>query len=103
LSLLRQVFFGKNNSGIIIEKYLGDAKPREIFVTACLLIPIIGIGLYPKLVTQTYDVKTVAVAAQMRQSLPLIVQEESPLYSGTFTAPQLAKTKAQPILGVTQY
>ncbi|NEO42863.1 MAG: NAD(P)H-quinone oxidoreductase subunit 4, partial [Moorea sp. SIO4A3] len=59
--------------------------------------------LYPKLVTQTYDVKTVAVAAQMRQSLPVIVQEESPLYSGTFTAPQLANTKAQPILGVTQY
>lgn len=103
LSLLRQVFFGKNNSGIIIEKYLGDAKPREIFVTACLLIPIIGIGLYPKLVTQTYDVKTVAVAAQMRQSLPVIVQEESPLYSGTFTAPQLANSNPQAILGVTNY
>jgi NAD(P)H-quinone oxidoreductase subunit 4 len=31
-----------------------DAEPREIYVISCLLVPIIGIGLYPRLVTDTY-------------------------------------------------
>jgi len=58
LSMLREVFYGEENSGLIVEEYLGDAKPREIFIAVCLLVPIIGIGLYPKVATQTYDVKT---------------------------------------------
>lgn len=88
LSMLRQVFYGDNNSGIVIEEYLGDAKPREVFITACLLIPIIGIGLYPKSVTQTYDVKTVAVAAHIRHELPVIAQQQPPsLYARVLTAP----------------
>jgi NAD(P)H-quinone oxidoreductase subunit 4 len=45
-----------------------DAKPREIFIAASFLILIIGVGLYPKLATQLYDVKTVAINAQVRQS-----------------------------------
>lgn len=45
-----------------------DAKPREIFIAACFLSLIIGIGLYPKLATQLYDTKLIAVNAQMRQS-----------------------------------
>jgi NAD(P)H-quinone oxidoreductase subunit 4 len=68
--MLRKVFYGKGNSELVLEKYMADAKPREIFITACLLVPIIGIGLYPKLAMQTYDVKTVAVAAQVRNALP---------------------------------
>jgi NAD(P)H-quinone oxidoreductase subunit 4 len=39
-------------------------------VALCLLLPILGIGLYPRLATQTYDVTTVAVAAQLRSALP---------------------------------
>ncbi len=102
LSMLRQVFYGKNNSGLIIEKYLADAKPREIFITACLLVPIIGIGLYPKIATQTYDVKTVAVAAQVRNALPVVAQQRTLLYSGTFTAPQLPTAEPQALLGVVK-
>jgi len=92
LSMLRQVFYGMDTSGIIIEEYLGDAKPREMFIAVCLLVPIIGIGLYPKLATQTYDVKTVAVATQVRNVLPTVVaqQQKSPLYSTVLVAPQLA-------------
>ena len=56
-TLLWTLFFGSNNSGLIIEEYLGDAKPREITIAACLLIPIIGIGIYPKVATQTYDLQ----------------------------------------------
>ncbi|MFP4337037.1 MAG: NAD(P)H-quinone oxidoreductase subunit 4, partial [Halothece sp.] len=75
LSMLRQVFYGNANSGIIIEKYLGDAKPREVFITACLLLPIIGIGFYPKLATQTYDVKTVEIALKAREAVTPVIAE----------------------------
>jgi NAD(P)H-quinone oxidoreductase subunit 4 len=103
LSMLRQVFYGKNNSGLVIEKYMADAKPREIFITACLLVPIIAIGLYPKLATQTYDVTTVAVSAQVHKALPTIAQQQSSrVYSQTFTAPQLPTAKPQRLLGVVK-
>jgi NAD(P)H-quinone oxidoreductase subunit 4 len=108
LSMLRKVFYGKENSGLVIEKYLGDAKPREIFITACLLVPIIGIGLYPKIATQTYDVKTVAVAAQVRDALPVSAQQRGLLgsaslprfYSGGFFAPELPGSEAKALLSV---
>jgi NAD(P)H-quinone oxidoreductase subunit 4 len=106
--MLRKVFYGKENSGLVIEKYLGDAKPREIFITACLLVPIIGIGLYPKIATQTYDVKTVAVAAQVRDALPVSAQQRGLLgsaslprfYSGGFFAPELPGPEAKALLSV---
>lgn len=59
-----------------------------------------GIGLYPKMLTQTYDVKTVAIAAQVRHALPVIAQERSRLYSGTLAAPQLPTAKPPRLLGV---
>lgn len=70
LSMLREIFYGKENTFLENKKIMwSDAQPREIFITACLLIPIIGIGLYPKLATQTYDVKTTQVAAHEHQVL----------------------------------
>lgn len=99
LSMLRQVFYGNDNSGIIVEGYLGDAKPREVFIAVCLLLPIIGIGMYPKLATQTYDVKTVAVAAQVRQVLPTVIaQKQQPLYSTALVAPQLAVPESRALI-----
>ncbi len=100
LSMLREVFYGVENSGLVIEEYLGDAKPREMFIALCLLLPIIGIGLYPKLATQTYDVKTVAVAAQVRDVLSTVVaqQPRSPQYSDVLLAPQLAVTQTRTLL-----
>ncbi|BAU63047.1 NADH dehydrogenase subunit 4 [Stanieria sp. NIES-3757] len=76
LSMLRQVFYGDSNPQLKIDNYQADAQPREIFITACLLIPIIAIGLYPKLVTSTYDMKTVEVASKVRAALPVIVQQQ---------------------------
>jgi len=101
LSLLRTVFFGSHNSGLIIEEYLGDAKPREIAIAACLLIPIIGIGIYPKVATQTYDVKTVAVTAHIRDSLPVFAQQKdrSVLYSGGLFAPEIPGSGSGTLLG----
>jgi len=77
LSMLRQVFFGQNTSGIVIEKFLGDLKPRELAVSLCLIVPIIGIGFYPRLATQTYDLKTVAVVADVRNVLPTVIAQQS--------------------------
>ncbi|VEP15833.1 NAD(P)H-quinone oxidoreductase chain 4 1 (fragment) [Hyella patelloides LEGE 07179] len=76
LSMLREVFYGKSNPKLKLDSFSIDAQPREIFITACLLIPIICIGLYPKLVTSTYDMKTVQVADKMRSALPVIVQNQ---------------------------
>jgi NAD(P)H-quinone oxidoreductase subunit 4 len=103
LSMLRRVFYGPESAALTDQVcILEDVKPREVFITACLLVPIIGIGLYPKLVTQTYDVKTVAVAAQVRAGLPLIAQQRSPLYSSTLAAPRIPGTTAQKLLSVVE-
>ncbi|ERN42932.1 proton-translocating NADH-quinone oxidoreductase, chain M [Rubidibacter lacunae KORDI 51-2] len=107
LSMLRQVFYGTNSTGIVIENYLGDAKPREVFVTICLLIPIVGIGLYPKLATRTYDVKTVEVAVKARDAVPVIAQRQErfqearlalPFYAPAFAAPGLPASSLQALL-----
>jgi NAD(P)H-quinone oxidoreductase subunit 4 len=45
-----------------------DAKPREVFIAVCFLALIVGIGFYPKVATQMYDAKTVAVNAEVRQA-----------------------------------
>ena len=54
LSMLREIFFGKENPKLAEERKLIDAEPREIYIIACLLLPIVGIGLYPRLVTESY-------------------------------------------------
>ncbi|KEF42497.1 MAG: NAD(P)H-quinone oxidoreductase subunit 4 [Cyanobium sp. CACIAM 14] len=54
LSMLREIFFGKENAELASHTHLVDAEPREIYVISCLLVPIIGIGLYPRLVTDSY-------------------------------------------------
>lgn len=85
---------------MVIEGYLGDAKPREMFIAICLLVPIIEIGLYPKVATQTYDVKTVAVVTQVRNVLPTVVAQQgrSPLYSTVLIAPHLAPAESRSLL-----
>jgi NAD(P)H-quinone oxidoreductase subunit 4 len=86
LSMLRQVFYGKNETGLKFDRFAADAQPREIFITACLLLPIIGIGLYPKLATNTYDVKMVEVAVKSRAVLPefAINGNNDAFYSNSF-------------------
>lgn len=76
LSMLRRVFFGQERDTVPIEPWL-DIKPRELVITLSLLIPIIGIGFYPKIATQTYDSTTVAVAAHLRDALPTIARSEN--------------------------
>ena len=64
LSMLREIFFGKENIQLVEETNLVDAEPREIYIISCLLVPIIGIGLYPKLITDTYSSSIEALVAR---------------------------------------
>ena len=75
LSMLRRVFFGKQLESS--DKPWLDAKPRELAISLCLIVPIIGIGLYPKIATQTYDSTTVAVAAHLREAQPTIATADN--------------------------
>ncbi len=54
LSMLREIFFGKENSNLVSNAKLVDAEPREIYIIGSLLVPIIGIGLYPRIITDIY-------------------------------------------------
>ncbi|BDA67362.1 proton-translocating NADH-quinone oxidoreductase, chain M [Rivularia sp. IAM M-261] len=87
LSMLREIFYGKENEELVSHQNLIDAEPREIFIIACLLVPIIGIGLYPKMLTQIYDSTTIQLTARLRDSVPTIAQKESPAVS--LQAPEL--------------
>jgi NAD(P)H-quinone oxidoreductase subunit 4 len=77
LSMLRRVFYGQSS---LPEQALApwmDAQPREIFIAVSMIVPIVAVGLYPKMVTQTYDVKTVAVAAEIQESITQVAQARS--------------------------
>ncbi|MDB9318437.1 MULTISPECIES: NAD(P)H-quinone oxidoreductase subunit 4 [Cyanophyceae] len=103
LSMLRQVFYGEQNAELRLDTVISDIKPRELFITACLIIPIIGIGFYPKLVTQTYDVKAVELAAHARQVLPVFArQQPASLYSTIFTAPTLASSEIDTLVNLSE-
>nr|WP_320668353.1 NAD(P)H-quinone oxidoreductase subunit 4 [Prochlorococcus sp. MIT 1307] len=54
LSMLREIFFGKENTNLTSNTNLVDAEPREVYIISSLLVPIIGIGLYPRLMTDSY-------------------------------------------------
>jgi NAD(P)H-quinone oxidoreductase subunit 4 len=102
LSMLREIFFGKENAELAAHTHLVDAEPREIYVISCLLVPIIGIGLYPRLITDSYRASVEALvnrenvalarldhppaeAVMRRATLALLPTGELPLQ-----APQLA-------------
>jgi len=127
LSMLRQVFYGSgvtpkcdiNNAGLENQEDEGtvcfgtdcllpteavyiDAKPRELLIAACFLLPIVGIGFYPKLAEQIYDVKTVAVNAQVRQSYSQIAQTNPQIYANRFLAPRIKEPEVAPVLGIVK-
>jgi NAD(P)H-quinone oxidoreductase subunit 4 len=78
LSMLREIFFGPENKELVEHEVLVDAEPREVFIIACLLIPIIGIGFYPKLITQVYDIKTSQLTERMQNSVTTLEERRSP-------------------------
>ncbi|MCU0567460.1 MAG: NAD(P)H-quinone oxidoreductase subunit 4 [Oculatellaceae cyanobacterium Prado106] len=124
LSMLRQVFYGDSavcdmassgkpsqsdeavcfgtNCVLPSEAIFNDASPREIFIAASFLALIVGIGFYPKLATQMYDAKTVAVNAQVRQSYVEISQSNPQLYAKGLAFPRIAEVESASLLGVVK-
>ena len=99
LSMLREMLYGPENKELVEHTKLIDAEPREVFIIACLLVPVIGIGLYPKVATQIYDSTTNQLTVLMRQSLPALVEEasrpSSPYSLVSTNAPEIELTASQ--------
>ena len=94
LSMLRTVFYGSENTELLKHVTLTDSKPREAFIALCLIVPIIGIGIYPKLATQTYDAKTSEIAVQARQVLPVLAAQPMDQFKpSVIAAPAIESTQ----------
>ncbi|MGF1521444.1 MAG: NAD(P)H-quinone oxidoreductase subunit 4 [Leptolyngbyaceae cyanobacterium] len=99
LSMLRRIFYG--DSGEVVEKepLMLDVRPREALIAACLLVPVIGIGLYPKLATQTYDAKTVAVLNRVQDTVMLVAEQpKQPLFSAIASPERTASAVSAPMI-----
>jgi len=89
LSMLREIFYGAENKELVEHEELVEAEPREVFIIAALLIPIIGIGLYPKMLTQVYDATTVQLTARLRDSVPSLVAKAAADKTVSLRAPAI--------------
>ncbi len=91
LSMLREIFYGPENKELVEHEVLVDAEPREVFIIACLLVPVIGIGLYPKIVTEIYDATTVQLTTRLRESVPTLAKanQRKPLALQPMRAPAI--------------
>jgi NAD(P)H-quinone oxidoreductase subunit 4 len=93
------VFYGAENSELMKHVTLTDSKPREAFIALCLIVPIIGIGIYPKLATQTYDAKTSAIAIEARQVLPVLAAQPMDQFKpAVIASPAIESTQELAIL-----
>ena len=101
LSMLREVFYGAENPELVKQFKLTDANPREAFIALCLLVPIIAIGVYPKLATQTYDVKAVQIAAQAQTGLAVIADHPFHVTPSLF-APSVIGVEAGELSGIVK-
>jgi len=87
LSMLREIFYGPENEELTSHEALIDAEPRELYIVTCLLVPIISIGLYPKVLTQVYEATTSQLTAYMRDAVPGLtrtVVAQGSLYEAEF-------------------
>jgi NAD(P)H-quinone oxidoreductase subunit 4 len=87
--MLREIFYGQENKELVSHEALIDAEPREIFIVACLLVPIIGIGLYPKMLTQMYDATTLQMTARLRDAVPTLAQQQQVPTTVSLRAPEI--------------
>jgi NAD(P)H-quinone oxidoreductase subunit 4 len=95
------VCFG-TNCVLPADAKFSDASPREVFIALSFVALIIGIGVYPKMAMQMYDVKTIAVNAQVRQSYTELAQVNPQIYAKGFLVPNVAEPEAMPVLGIVK-
>jgi len=123
LSMLRQVFYGTSadlacevgNAGLQNQDVEGavcfgtdcvlpdqavfrDARKREVAISMAFLIPIVAIGVYPQLATKVYDVKTVAVNSQVRESYTIAKANPEFFAQGLFQRSIAQKVAQAPTL-----
>ena len=79
-----------------------DASPREVFIAACFIALIIGIGVYPKLTTGLYDAKMVAVNDHVQQSYAQLAQTNPHIYAQGFLVPSISEPELAPVLGLVK-
>lgn len=96
LSTLREVFYGEKNPELQLDGFSLDAKPRELYITACLVLPIIAVGLYPKLVTNTYDLKTIEVNNKVHEALAVVAEQQGNKLNVNLLAPQQSTAMIAP-------
>ena len=96
LSMLREIFYGPENKALVEHEELVDVEPREIYIIACLLIPILGIGIYPKLTTQVYDATSNKLTELLRSVAPSLQEPQGELAQWLPAQPVLAQA---PTLG----
>jgi NAD(P)H-quinone oxidoreductase subunit 4 len=87
LSMLREIFFGKENAQLTSHTNLVDAEPREIYVISCLLVPILGIGLYPRIMTDSYRA---SIEALVRRENAAVARLIKPAANDLIRRPTLA-------------
>ncbi|AAP99219.1 NADH dehydrogenase subunit 4 [Prochlorococcus marinus str. SS51] len=81
LSMLREIFFGQENVDLLAKRELVDAEPREIYIIGSLLVPIIGIGLYPRIMTETYTASIDGLVARDKLSIERVINTSSSEFS----------------------
>ncbi|MEO1070442.1 MAG: NADH-quinone oxidoreductase subunit M, partial [Cyanobacteria bacterium J06638_6] len=81
-----------NNCELPGQAQFVDANPREVMIAACFLSLILALGFYPKLATQMYDVKTVAVSASVQGAYEDMTLADAQIYAGKFYAKNLNPT-----------
>ncbi len=88
LSMLREMFYGEE-SKVVAEEVTTDMNSRELFIAVSLLLPIIGFGLYPKILTQSYDATTIQIANAARSAIPTIADSPVQLPKISLAAPPI--------------
>ena len=71
--ILREIFFGKENTELLAKRELVDAEPREIYIIGSLLVPIIGIGLYPRIMTETFTASIDGLVSRDKAAIERVV------------------------------
>ncbi|HJN36363.1 MAG: NAD(P)H-quinone oxidoreductase subunit 4 [Prochlorococcus sp.] len=89
LSMLREIFFGKENAQLTSHTNLVDAEPREIYIIGCLLVPIVGIGLYPRLMTDSYSASIEALVHRDVVAMERLTQPTAPLIRNSIQMPAM--------------
>ncbi|AII44622.1 NAD(P)H-quinone oxidoreductase subunit 4 [Synechococcus sp. KORDI-100] len=96
LSMLREIFFGKERADLVSHTNLVDAEPREVYIIGCLLVPIIGIGLYPRLMTDSYRSSIEALVNRNVYAMERISRPTAPIIRGQPAVPALLQAPALP-------